>query len=246
MNWRVILNDHIRKKSYAGNYTIYGYLLSNVKFKWRILPTTKICWNPLSIPCLFPESNLYCAQLPLNLILHPNGIGNNSDLWPSVVIGTLTIFNQWNKNWCQRKRDVKKPILITNISLQFIPALFQIKNRCFLDFRCCIFPFFSKCMVLVFLMSFISSVACFIYSYRPLFPLLHVFIYSYTLFLPPIDCISFTFNSFDVYHLTCTFSISISTTVKESDSDTIIMVIVLVAGVGGVFILFALMALCYR
>ena len=34
--------------------------------------------------------------------------------------------------------------------------------------------------------------------------------------------------------------------VKESDSDTIIMVIILVAGVGGVFILFALMALCYR
>ena len=33
---------------------------------------------------------------------------------------------------------------------------------------------------------------------------------------------------------------------KESDSDTIIMVIVLVAGAGGVFILFALMALCYR
>ena len=38
----------------------------------------------------------------------------------------------------------------------------------------------------------------------------------------------------------------LDTTVKESDSDTIIMVIVLVAGVGGVFILFALMALCYR
>ena len=38
----------------------------------------------------------------------------------------------------------------------------------------------------------------------------------------------------------------VTTTVKESDSDTIIMVIVLVAGVGGVFILFALMALCYR
>ena len=56
----------------------------------------------------------------------------------------------------------------------------------------------------------------------------------------------FTFNCFDVYHLTCTFLKSISTTVKESDSDTIIMVIVLVAGVGGVFILFALMALCYR
>ncbi len=35
-------------------------------------------------------------------------------------------------------------------------------------------------------------------------------------------------------------------TVKESDSDTVIMVIVLVAGVGAVFILFALMALCYR
>ena len=35
-------------------------------------------------------------------------------------------------------------------------------------------------------------------------------------------------------------------TVKESDSDTIVMVIVLVAGVGGVFVLFALMALCYR
>ncbi|XP_071748566.1 disintegrin and metalloproteinase domain-containing protein unc-71 isoform X3 [Lepeophtheirus salmonis] len=33
---------------------------------------------------------------------------------------------------------------------------------------------------------------------------------------------------------------------KESDSDTIIMVIFLVAAVGGVFILFALMALCYR
>ena len=92
-----------------GNYAIYGYLLSNVKIKRRILPTTKICWNPLLIPCLFPESNLYCAQLPLNLILHPNGIGNNSDLWPSVVIWTLTIFNQWNKNWCQRKRDVKNP-----------------------------------------------------------------------------------------------------------------------------------------
>lgn len=35
-------------------------------------------------------------------------------------------------------------------------------------------------------------------------------------------------------------------TVKESDSDTIVMVIMLVAGVGGVFFLFALMALCYR
>ena len=34
--------------------------------------------------------------------------------------------------------------------------------------------------------------------------------------------------------------------VNKSDSDTIIMVIVLVAGVGAVFILFALMALCYR
>ena len=56
----------------------------------------------------------------------------------------------------------------------------------------------------------------------------------------------FTFHRFNVYHLTCTFLKSISTTVKESDSDTIIMVIVLVAGVGGVFILFALMALCYR
>ena len=35
-------------------------------------------------------------------------------------------------------------------------------------------------------------------------------------------------------------------TVKESDSDTIIMVIFLVLGVGGIFILFAIMALCYR
>ena len=34
--------------------------------------------------------------------------------------------------------------------------------------------------------------------------------------------------------------------VKESDSDTIMMVIVLVIGVGGIFILFALLALCYR
>ena len=34
--------------------------------------------------------------------------------------------------------------------------------------------------------------------------------------------------------------------VKESDSDTVVMVIMLVAGVGGVFFLFALMALCYR
>ena len=34
--------------------------------------------------------------------------------------------------------------------------------------------------------------------------------------------------------------------VKESDSDTIIMVIFLVLGVGGIFILFAIMALCYR
>lgn len=33
---------------------------------------------------------------------------------------------------------------------------------------------------------------------------------------------------------------------KESDSDTIIMVIFLVLGVGGIFILFAIMALCYR
>lgn len=33
---------------------------------------------------------------------------------------------------------------------------------------------------------------------------------------------------------------------KESDSDTIVMVILLVAVVGGVFVLFALMALCYR
>ena len=64
-----------------GNYAIYGYLLSNVKIKWRILSTKKICWNPLLILPLFPESNLYCAQLPLNLILHPNDNGNNSDLW---------------------------------------------------------------------------------------------------------------------------------------------------------------------
>ena len=35
-------------------------------------------------------------------------------------------------------------------------------------------------------------------------------------------------------------------TVKESDSDTVIMVIFLVLGVGGIFILFAIMALCYR
>lgn len=34
--------------------------------------------------------------------------------------------------------------------------------------------------------------------------------------------------------------------VKESDSDTVIMVIFLVLGVGGIFILFAIMALCYR
>ena len=34
--------------------------------------------------------------------------------------------------------------------------------------------------------------------------------------------------------------------VKESDSDTVIMVIVLVVGVGGIFMLFAVMALCYR
>jgi len=33
---------------------------------------------------------------------------------------------------------------------------------------------------------------------------------------------------------------------KESDSDTVIMVIFLVLGVGGIFILFAIMALCYR
>lgn len=46
--------------------------------------------------------------------------------------------------------------------------------------------------------------------------------------------------------LHCVMCDWMSPTVKESDSDTIIMVIVLVAGVGGVFILFALMALCYR
>ncbi len=34
--------------------------------------------------------------------------------------------------------------------------------------------------------------------------------------------------------------------VKPSDSDTIFMVVILVTGVGCVFILFALMALCYR
>ena len=34
--------------------------------------------------------------------------------------------------------------------------------------------------------------------------------------------------------------------VKESDSDTIMMVIILVVGVGGIFILFAILALCYR
>jgi hypothetical protein len=34
--------------------------------------------------------------------------------------------------------------------------------------------------------------------------------------------------------------------VKESDSDTVIMVIILVVGVGGIFLLFAIMALCYR
>ena len=115
------------KKSYAGNYAIYGYLLSNVKIKWRILPTTKICWNPLLIPRLFPKSNLYFAQLPLNLILHPNGIGNNSDLWPSVVIGTLTIFNQWNKNWCQRKRDVKNPFSLLIYHFNLFPYYFKSK-----------------------------------------------------------------------------------------------------------------------
>lgn len=48
--------------------------------------------------------------------------------------------------------------------------------------------------------------------------------------------------------MNCVFPLdgSCGPAVKESDSDTIIMVIVLVASVGSVFILFALMALCYR
>ena len=86
VNWRVISNDHIRKKIVwwldvsRGNYAIYGYLLSNVKIKWRILSTKNVLESSVNSP-LFPESNLYYAQLPLNLILHPNDNGNNSDLW---------------------------------------------------------------------------------------------------------------------------------------------------------------------
>merc|ERR1719201_56933 len=41
-------------------------------------------------------------------------------------------------------------------------------------------------------------------------------------------------------------TMSQATILKESDSDTVIMVIVLVVGVGGIFMLFAVMALCYR
>ena len=119
------------------------------------------------------------------------------------------------------------------MSLQFIPVLFQIKNRCFLNFRCCIFPFFSKCMDLVFLPSFISSVACFYIFLNTLSPSNWLYLFLLLIVL--------MFTTWLVL-----FFKSISTTVKESDSDTIIMVIVLVAGVGGVFILFALMALCYR
>ena len=86
VNWRIISNDHFRKKIVwwldvsRGNYSIYGSLLSNVKIKWRILSTKNMLESSVNSP-LFPESNLYYAQLPLNLILHPNDNGNNSDLW---------------------------------------------------------------------------------------------------------------------------------------------------------------------
>ena len=46
-------------------------------------------------------------------------------------------------------------------------------------------------------------------------------------------------------HAAC-LSLDFVWVVKESDSDTVIMVIVLVVGVGGIFMLFAVMALCYR
>ena len=42
------------------------------------------------------------------------------------------------------------------------------------------------------------------------------------------------------------FHWNLDLTVKESDSATVFMVIVLVVGVGGIFMLFAVMALCYR
>ena len=72
---------------------------------------------------------------------------------------------------------------------------------------------------------------------------------------------NFTTHNFHLFHVSLTFlyfspcapllslhcvMCDYRCEVKESDSDTIIMVIILVAGVGGVFILFALMALCYR
>lgn len=139
-----------------------------------------------------------------------------------------------------------KPIFITYISLQFIPVLFQIKNLCFLNFRWIAFSH-SALNAWSLYSSFISSCCMFSYILNIFYFLCRMFLYNLThSFSLELIVSLFTFNCFDVYHLTCTFLMSISTTVKESDSDTIIMVIVLVAGVGGVFILFALMALCYR
>ena len=93
-------------------------------------------------------------------------------------------------------------------------------------------------------------------------PQLFLFLFCYTneklffsllLFLPPSYCrpTATSCSTSSSYLVSCWHlknrgkKLQINT-VKESDSDTIIMVIVLVAGVGGVFILFALMALCYR
>jgi len=74
-------------------------------------------------------------------------------------------------------------------------------------------------------------------------------IWNYTTFDTDL-CLYLHDNIFDVafcVYLHAWFLLFYDTkTVKESDSDTIVMVIMLVAGVGGVFFLFALMALCYR
>ena len=164
-------------------------------------------------------------------MLHPNCNGNK--FWCVTFGGDWNLQNRWNKiTDVNANVMLKTPFLLLIYHLNLFPYYFKPKSM------------FSQFSILAFSHSSLNAWP--LYCKCPLFPLLHVFIYSYTLFLPRIDCIYFTLNFFDVYHLTCTFFKSISITVKESDSDTIIMVIVLVAGVGGVFILFALMALCYR
>ena len=92
VNWRVILYDHIRKKSSNGlifrvETTLFMDIFIVCENPMTHITNTK---NILSSVNSFPESNLAHNYLWIRYFTQM-AMATNSDVWPSVVIGTFKI-----------------------------------------------------------------------------------------------------------------------------------------------------------